>query len=207
MFYLLLSSRSQCIELTHLFLQVYERLFTGPAFLLVISMLAYEVLCRDAFEESLDYRLANRARGAARHVVSAHLVGRDRLDVGSAAVRKGLEHVYATEDAQDLRRILGRQYQVVVANPPYVRPEEYDALPVEVRADPRLAVVGGLEVYRRLFDQAAAWLRPGGGVVVEIAESRGREVTDEAESRGFVDVRVVPDLNGRDRVVEARWWP
>lgn len=124
------------------------------------------------------------------------------------ATRLGLEVEILLGDLLDpLPPALAGSVDLVVANPPYVRPEEYDALPVEVRADPRLAVVGGLEVYRRLFDQAAAWLRPGGGVVVEIAESRGREVTDEAESRGFVDVRVVPDLNGRDRVVEARWWP
>lgn len=53
-----------------------------------------------------------------------HTPRRDRLDVGSAAIRKGLEHVYATEDAEDLRRILGRQYQVVVANPPYITPKD-----------------------------------------------------------------------------------
>jgi hypothetical protein len=53
-----------------------------------------------------------------------HTPRRDRLDVGSAAIRKGLEHVYATEDAEELGRILGRQYHVVVANPPYVTPKD-----------------------------------------------------------------------------------
>jgi hypothetical protein len=53
-----------------------------------------------------------------------HSPRRDRLDVGSASVRVGLEHVYATEDADDLRRILGRQYHVVVANPPYITPKD-----------------------------------------------------------------------------------
>ncbi|MCP9485021.1 MAG: BREX-2 system adenine-specific DNA-methyltransferase PglX [Gaiellaceae bacterium MAG52_C11] len=48
----------------------------------------------------------------------------DRLDVGPAGIRKGLEHVYATEDAADLRRILGEQYHAVVANPPYITPKD-----------------------------------------------------------------------------------
>lgn len=53
-----------------------------------------------------------------------HTPRHNRLDVGSAGIRKGLEHVYATEDAEDLRRILSRQYQVVVANPPYITPKD-----------------------------------------------------------------------------------
>ena len=53
-----------------------------------------------------------------------HAPRRDRLDVGSAGIRKGFEHVYATEDVGDLRRILGEQYHVVVANPPYITPKD-----------------------------------------------------------------------------------
>ena len=65
MFYLLLSSCPQYIELTHLFLQVYECLFAGPAVLPVISMLASEVLGRNAFEESLElvHLLCRREQG------------------------------------------------------------------------------------------------------------------------------------------------
>jgi len=33
-------------------------------------------------------------------------------------------HVYDTEDAADLRRILGRRYHVVVGNPPYITPKD-----------------------------------------------------------------------------------
>ena len=35
-----------------------------------------------------------------------------------------LGHVYATEDAEDLKRILGRRYHVVVGNPPYITPKD-----------------------------------------------------------------------------------
>ncbi|WP_291980613.1 BREX-2 system adenine-specific DNA-methyltransferase PglX [Luteitalea sp.] len=35
-----------------------------------------------------------------------------------------LAHVYSTEDAVDLRRILGRRYHVVVGNPPYITPKD-----------------------------------------------------------------------------------
>ena len=51
---------------------------------------------------------------------------------------------------------------VVVSNPPYVRPEEVASLPAEVLADPETALVGGIELVERLSAEAMTWLRPGG---------------------------------------------
>lgn len=93
---------------------------------------------------------------------------------------------------------------LVVSNPPYIEEHERSTLPAEVLADPELALFGGIPVYRRLFDAAVAWLRPGGAVVVEIAESRGAAVSAAAVAAGLGAVRVHPDLGGRDRVVVAR---
>lgn len=119
--------------------------------------------------------------------------------------RLGLEVEFLRGDLlEPLPPELAGCVDLVVANPPYVSAAEYRSAPIEVRADPRLAVVGGLALYERLFAQAAAWLRRGGTAVVEIAESRGREVSGVAEACGFAVAGVVPDLNGRDRVVWAR---
>jgi release factor glutamine methyltransferase len=92
---------------------------------------------------------------------------------------------------------------LVVSNPPYVAPEELRDLPPEVRADPPLALEGGIEVYERLAEQALRWLRPGGVLAVEVDARRGSQIA-EVLDHGFVDVRVEPDLAGRDRVVVAR---
>lgn len=92
---------------------------------------------------------------------------------------------------------------LVVSNPPYVRPEDYDDLPPEVRADPVLALVGGVEVYERLAAEALRWLRDGGVLAVEIAAGDGPEVAHALEP-AFMDVRVRKDLAGRDRVVVGR---
>lgn len=92
---------------------------------------------------------------------------------------------------------------LVVSNPPYVRPEDYDDLPPEVRADPVLALVGGVEVYERLAAEALRWLRDGGVLAVEIAAGDGREVANALEP-AFTDVHVRTDLAGRERVVVGR---
>lgn len=93
---------------------------------------------------------------------------------------------------------------LVVSNPPYVAADDLERLPLEVRADPRAALVGGIEIYERLFASAAGWLRsPGGVVAVELHESRARAVGRAVSEAGFDGVRIERDLAGRDRVLTA----
>ena len=96
------------------------------------------------------------------------------------------------------------ELDAVVCNPPYVALEARDSLPPEVRAEPELAVFGGLDIYERLFEQAFARLRPRGLVAVEIEESRAGAVSKAAEQEGFEALSVRKDLTGRDRVVSGR---
>jgi len=42
------------------------------------------------------------------------------FDVGESHADSGLAHAYASEDLQQVQRILGRQYHAVVGNPPYI---------------------------------------------------------------------------------------
>src|SRR5204863_2833852 len=114
--------------------------------------------------------------------------------------------------------LLGR-VDLVVSNPPYVPEEDLASLPAEVRADPELALVGGTTIHRRLAEASPEWLRPGGSLVMEIADTQGDEVRTILAESGLRQVGVVRDLAGRDRVVAgsvrrrastrrcgARWW-
>lgn len=92
---------------------------------------------------------------------------------------------------------------LVASNPPYVTPKEYRDLPAEVRADPELALIGGLDLYERLARQAARWLRRGGTLAVEVGSPNAGAVAERL-SGILIDVRVERDLAGRDRVVLAR---
>lgn len=92
---------------------------------------------------------------------------------------------------------------VVTSNPPYIDPDVYDDLPAEVRADPELALIGGVELVDRLATDAARWLRPAGLLAIEIGDAQGAEVIRRLRGR-FLDLRVEPDLTGRDRVVLGR---
>jgi release factor glutamine methyltransferase len=93
---------------------------------------------------------------------------------------------------------------MVVSNPPYVTEEEYEDLPEEVKAEPYEALVGGVDVLRRLVEGSPIWLSPGGWLVVEIGAAQGEAVAGLLGDR-FEAVEVLPDLAGRDRVTRGRF--
>jgi release factor glutamine methyltransferase len=94
-------------------------------------------------------------------------------------------------------------FDVVAANPPYVPTAELADLPGEVAGfEPRAALDGGrdgLDVVRRIAEEASAWLKPGGLLVVETDTSRAKEAA-RTLSRWYEGVEVRTDLTGRDRI-------
>jgi release factor glutamine methyltransferase len=79
---------------------------------------------------------------------------------------------------------------VIVANVPHVPTGELDHLPRDTRAhEPRLAHDGGvdgLSVLTALADQARDWLRPGGALLVEVADRQAGPATAALETLGYV---------------------
>jgi release factor glutamine methyltransferase len=96
----------------------------------------------------------------------------------------------------------------IVANLPYIPTAACEQLPEPVRAyEPRRALDGGpdgLTVIEQAAQEAAIMLRPGGMLFLEIGEEQGEAVEALLEACGFHDIRLRQDLNGRDRIVEAR---
>jgi release factor glutamine methyltransferase len=121
------------------------------------------------------------------------------------AARLGLELAIAEGRFLDpIPEDLRGWVDLLVSNPPYVTREEYEDLPEEVRADPELALVGGVELHRQLAEEGARWLRDGGVLALEIGAAQGEEVAAVLTDLLYMDVRVERDLAGRDRVVVGR---
>ena len=73
--------------------------------------------------------------------------------------------------------------------------------------EPRKALTPGptgLEAYRRIAAGLTEVLAPGGRVLLEIGPTQGASVVALLSGAGFARVAVHRDLDGRDRVVEAR---
>jgi release factor glutamine methyltransferase len=107
---------------------------------------------------------------------------------------------------------LARRVDLVVANPPYVAEDEYADLDPGVRDwEPRSALVarrgrggvGGMADIETVVAGAAAWLRPSGALVVELAPSQAYAAIDAARRAGFSTVGTGRDLAGRLRMLVA----
>ncbi len=69
------------------------------------------------------------------------------------------------------------RYDLIISNPPYVDAEGMAALPRECRAEPKLAFDGGadgLDIVRRILNDAPAHLTAQGGLLCEIGRGRDR---------------------------------
>ena len=100
------------------------------------------------------------------------------------------------------------KFDLIVSNPPYISLSEMTGLSPEVREhEPRMALTDegdGLSAYRHIAADAPDFLLPGGRLLVEIGPAQARQVSALFDASGLSDIRIIPDLDGRDRVVGAR---
>jgi release factor glutamine methyltransferase len=123
------------------------------------------------------------------------------------AARLGLSARAAFVRSDWFAAVEGR-FDLIVSNPPYIAEAEMAGLAPEVRDwEPRLALTpggDGLDAYRAIAAGAAAHLKPAGRLMVEIGPAQARAVADLLADRGFCEIAILPDLDGRDRVVGAK---
>jgi ribosomal protein L3 glutamine methyltransferase len=117
---------------------------------------------------------------AARHFPNAEV---DAVDISKDALAVAARNVgdHGLEGQIELYRgdlfgpLAGKRYDLIISNPPYVDEAGMASLPRECRAEPKLAFDGGadgLDVVRRILDEAGKYLTPGGGLLCEIGRGR-----------------------------------
>jgi len=100
-------------------------------------------------------------------------------------------------------------WDVIVSNPPYVREDEFDALPRDVRLhEPRMALVSGptgVEVIGRLAAAAAEKLVPGGWLLVEVGPSTAAAAEEVVAAQAALSLEpTLKDMAALPRIVQAR---
>lgn len=100
------------------------------------------------------------------------------------------------------------RYDLIVSNPPYLAQAEMrDIAPELALYEPAMALTDGadgLSVYRLIAERAQGYLTSQGRVMVEIGWQQGADVKAIFIAAGWADVVILPDLDGRDRVVCAQ---
>lgn len=100
-----------------------------------------------------------------------------------------------------------RTFDLVVSNPPYIRPDVIEGLEKQVKDfEPYTALCGGedgLVFYRRITDIANKILREDGILAYEIGYDQGVAVSEILDEE-FSDVKIIKDLCENDRVVTGK---
>ena len=99
------------------------------------------------------------------------------------------------------------RYNLITANPPYVRSAEIASLPKDVRDfEPHLALDGGvdgLDYYRRIAEKINRYIVRGGMCILECGEGQAQEIIRIFRTVARCDfAMVVRDLAGVERVVK-----
>jgi len=102
----------------------------------------------------------------------------------------------------------GREYDIIVSNPPYIADDEIGRLQPELQFEPRIALaagVDGLDFYRRINLKASGYLKKNGFLIMEIGFGQaGHLVGLFSESNKFKVVETVKDYNNIERVIVAQ---
>src|ERR1700682_104824 len=165
--------------------------------------------------------LAVARRNAARHSVSAriHFLECNLLDgfIHRAAANAGISVVGAQhaapllgKDAPHESPVTNHQsplFDLIASNPPYIGRREAATLMREVRDhEPEIALYGGeegYELYADLITQAAAHLKPGGILVLELGHNSLPAVQPLLDAPTWTNMGVTNDLAGIPRVLAA----
>jgi release factor glutamine methyltransferase len=98
-------------------------------------------------------------------------------------------------------------FDLIASNPPYIGRREAATLMREVRDhEPEIALYGGeegYELYADLITQAAAHLKPGGILVLELGHNTLPAVQPLLDAPAWTNVAITNDLAGIPRVLAA----
>lgn len=97
------------------------------------------------------------------------------------------------------------KFDMIISNPPYIPKSQKNALQKEVLYDPDIALftedLDGLEYYQRIAKDASKYLNHNGYLLFESGLNQADNIKDIMQTEGFINVGIVQDLAGIDRVV------
>ena len=102
---------------------------------------------------------------------------------------------------------MGKKFNIIVSNPPYISQEEWKTLPQEVQNyEPRISLcdeADGLSFFPLISRIALSLLPSGGALFFEVGYTQSGEVEAILSKQGYKDIRKIKDLNQMERVVSG----
>ncbi len=142
----------------------------------------------------------------------AEIVGADISEDALMLAGENANRLGLTDRVRFLRSNLLENVQpdfdVIVANLPYVSTDDRQNLSREVLHDPEMSLFAGArgdELVRQLIAQAPSWLRPGGTLAMEIGIGQSEALVAVLTEKNYRDISTKKDYSGVIRFLFARY--
>lgn len=149
----------------------------------------------------------------AKNIQNAHV---SSADISAEAIEKAKENALLNQvdinlfhrDILNWKKFDWDYFDIIVSNPPYVTEAEKSKMDKNVLDhEPHTALFVSdhdpLIFYRTIAEFALQYLKKEGKLYFEINESLGREMVELLEQNGFAKIRLLQDINGKNRIVSA----
>lgn len=137
--------------------------------------------------------------------ISAQALAIANENAKELGVEKRLDLCLGNWFDKDFLSLVGKEYDILLSNPPYIKSKEIKTLDEEVKQyDPLMALDGGqdgLESYRQIAMLAPSLVKNGGYVFLEVGENQAKDVCRIFNTAGFVTEEIRKDLSAIERCV------
>jgi release factor glutamine methyltransferase len=177
-----------------------------------------EILVMEALKVSEGKRVLDICTGSGCILLSlARLGGIEHgtgVDISEAALeiaRENAKELQVSVDliSSDIYSQVEGKYDIIISNPPYIQTEVIPTLMEEVKDyEPVIALDGkedGLFFYKEICRGLKDYLNPGGHVLFEIGYDQGEAVKKLLQEAEMININIIKDLAGLDRVVTGTW--
>ncbi len=100
---------------------------------------------------------------------------------------------------------IDKRFDLIISNPPYLRSNQIDNLPKEVKLfDPIISLDGGIDgltAYQNIAKNAKRFLSDNGTIITEIAFDQAKDIKKIFLNNDFLLQNKVKDYNGLDRIM------
>jgi release factor glutamine methyltransferase len=177
---------------------------------LVISHLKSEIACSRMIDVGTGSGVI--ALTLAAEFPKTEIVGADISEDALMLARENAERLKLADRVRFLRSNLLEsaqpEFDLIVANLPYVSTDDRQNLSREVLHDPEMALFAGSrgdELMRQLIAQAPSWLRSGGTLAMEIGLGQSETLVAALAEKNYRDILTEKDYSGVIRFLFARY--